>query len=211
MEPTVSIIVPVYNAQDYLERCVDSILNQEYTELEIFLINDGSTDRSGEICESYRKKDSRIHVIHKDNTGVSDSRNMAIRQAKGTYLQFADSDDWMAPQAVKLMVRKANETGCDMVIADFYRVIGDRVSHKGDIEEDKVMTKEEFASHMMERPSDFYYGASGNKLYRKDIVDGHRLSMNKEISWCEDFMFNLEYLRVRPIDLRPAGSHLLLR
>ena len=69
MEPTVSIIVPVYNAQDYLERCVDSILNQEYTELEIFLINDGSTDRSGEICESYRKKDSRIHVIHKDNTG----------------------------------------------------------------------------------------------------------------------------------------------
>ena len=100
MEPTVSIIVPVYNAQDYLERCVDSILNQEYTELEIFLINDGSTDRSGEICESYRKKDSRIHVIHKDNTGVSDSRNMAIRQAKGTYLQFADSDDWMAPQAV---------------------------------------------------------------------------------------------------------------
>ena len=195
MEPTVSIIVPVYNAQDYLERCVDSILNQEYTELEIFLINDGSTDRSGEICESYRKKDSRIHVIHKDNTGVSDSRNMAIRQAKGTYLQFADSDDWMAPQAVKLMVRKANETGCDMVIADFYRVIGDRVSHKGDIEEDKVMTKEEFASHMMERPSDFYYGALWNKLYRKDIVDGHRLSMNKEISWCEDFMFNLEYLR----------------
>ena len=195
MNPTVSIIVPVYNSQEYLERCVDSILNQEYTDLEVFLVNDGSTDRSGEICESYRAKDSRVHVIHKENTGVSDSRNLAIRHAKGTYLQFADSDDWMAPEAAKLLVRKAEETGCDMVIADFYRVIGDRVSHKGDIEEDKVMTKEEFASRMMERPSDFYYGSLWNKLYRRDIVAEHQLSMNKEISWCEDFMFNLEYLR----------------
>ena len=195
MEPTVSIIVPVYNARDYLERCVDSILNQEYTDLELLLVNDGSTDGSGELCENYRKTDPRVHVIHKENTGVSDSRNLAIRRARGKYLQFADSDDWMAPEAAKLLVRKAEETGCDMVIADFYRVIGDRVSHKGDIEEDKVMTKEEFASHMMERPSDFYYGALWNKLYRRNIVEEHQLSMNREISWCEDFMFNLEYLR----------------
>ena len=81
MRPMVSIIVPVYNAEQYLRRCVDSILNQEYTDFEVFLVNDGSTDSSGDICEEYGNKDTRVIVIQKENTGVSDSRNLALDHA----------------------------------------------------------------------------------------------------------------------------------
>lgn len=191
----VSIIVPIYNAEQYLRRCVDSILNQEYTDYELLLVNDGSTDASGDICEEYGDRDSRVIVIQKENTGVSDSRNRALDRARGKYLQFLDSDDWITPDATRLFVRAAEEYGCDMVISDFYRVVGERLSPKGDIEEEGVLTREEFAAHMMENPADFYYGVLWNKLYRRDIVEGHNLRMDTNINWCEDFMFNLEYIR----------------
>ena len=93
------------------------------------------------------------------------------------------------------MVRAARDSGADMVIADFYRVIGDRVAHKGDIEKDGLLSLEEFAGFMMENPADFYYGVLWNKLFKREIIAQHGLSMDKTISWCEDFMFNLEYLR----------------
>ena len=195
MRPMVSIIVPIYNAEQYLRRCVDSILNQEYTDYELLLVNDGSTDASGDICEEYRDRDPRVIVIQKENTGVSDSRNRALDRARGKYLQFLDSDDWITPDATRLFVRAAEEYGCDMVISDFYRVVGERLSPKGDIEEEGVLTREEFAAHMMENPADFYYGVLWNKLYRRDIVEEHKLRMDTDISWCEDFMFNLEYIR----------------
>lgn len=191
----VSIIVPVYNAEQYLRRCVDSILNQEYTDFELLLVNDGSTDASGEICGEYGDKDPRVIVIQKENTGVSDSRNQALDRAQGKYLQFLDSDDWITPDATRLFVRAAEAYGCDMVISDFYRVVGERLSTKGDIEEEGVLTREEFAAHMMENPADFYYGVLWNKLYRRDIVEEHKLRMDTNINWCEDFMFNLEYIR----------------
>ena len=195
MRPMVSIVVPIYNAEQYLRRCVDSILNQEYTDFELLLVNDGSTDASGDICEEYGDQDPRVIVIQKENTGVSDSRNRALDRARGKYLQFLDSDDWITPDATRLFVRAAEEYGCDMVISDFYRVVGERLSTKGDIEEEGVLTREEFAAHMMENPADFYYGVLWNKLYRRDIVEEHNLRMDTDISWCEDFMFNLEYIR----------------
>ena len=195
MAPTVSIIVPVYNAEKTIGRCVDSILSQQYTDFELLLVDDGSTDSSGAICDSYTLADSRVQVIHKENTGVSDTRNIGISRARGVYLQFLDSDDWITPDATKLLVEAAGEHNCDLVISDFYRVVGERVSRKGDIDEDRVLTREEYAAHMMEQPADFYYGVLWNKLYRRDIVADHHLQMDPEISWCEDFMFNLEYIR----------------
>lgn len=195
MNPTVSIIIPVYNAETCIGRCVESVLNQGYEDFELLLVNDGSSDASGEICETFVRKDPRVHVIHKENTGVSDSRNIGIRMAKGKYVQFLDSDDWITPDATSLMVKSAEESGCDMVITDFYRVIGERVSHKGDIDRDGSLTLEEFAGYMMENPADFYYGVLWNKLFRRDIIEQYHLSMDTSISWCEDFMFNLEYLR----------------
>ena len=195
MEPKVSIIVPVYNAEKGLARCVDSILNQEFRDFELILMDDGSRDRSGEICDGYARADARVVVVHKENTGVSDTRNQAIARARGTFLQFVDSDDWLTADATKLMVRAAEETGCDLVIADFYRVVGEMVSRKGDIDADQVIGREAFVGFMMENPADYYYGVLWNKLYRREIVEAHGIRMDAKISWCEDFLFNLEYVR----------------
>ena len=195
MEPKVSIIVPVYNAEKSLARCVDSILNQEFRDFELILMDDGSRDRSGEICDGYARADARVVVVHKENTGVSDTRNQAIARARGTFLQFVDSDDWLTADATKLMVRAAEETSCDLVIADFYRVVGEMVSRKGDIDADQVIGREAFVGFMMENPADYYYGVLWNKLYRREIVEAHGIRMDAKISWCEDFLFNLEYVR----------------
>ncbi len=193
--PQVSILVPVYNAEKTLDRCVDSILNQEYRDFELLLLDDGSTDGSGRICDAYAAKDPRVRVFHKANSGVSDTRNQGIAQARGKYLQFADSDDWFTPEATKFLVQAITEHGCDMVIADFYRVVGERVSQKGSIEEEGVLEQADFAVKMMQRPADFYYGVLWNKLYKRSIIQKHRLRMDSSVSWCEDFMFNLEYVR----------------
>ena len=193
--PTVSIIVPVYNASNTLRRCVDSILKQEYTDFELLLVDDGSQDESSAICDAYARQDARVQVIHKENGGVSAARNDALDRARGTFLQFVDSDDWIASSATKLLVRAAQENNCDLVIADFYRVAGDRVSHRGEIEEEGVMSQERFAAHMMDNPADYYYGVLWNKLYRRELVEKYHIRMDQNISWCEDFMFNLEYIR----------------
>lgn len=195
MEPCVSIIIPLYNAENTLRRCVESVLSQEYTDFELILADDGSRDGSGALCDGFALADSRVRVLHKENSGVSDTRNQAIAMARGKYLQFLDADDWITPNATKLLVRTAEENQCDLVISDFYRVVGDRVSPKGDIDEDGPFTREEYAAYMMENPADFYYGVLWNKLYRRDIIAEHGLRMNPDISWCEDFLFNLEYIR----------------
>lgn len=195
MKPCVTIIIPIYNARSTLRRCVDSVLNQEFADFELILADDGSKDGSGAVCDEFARKDSRVRVLHKPNSGVSDTRNQAMARARGAYLQFLDADDWITPNATKLLVRAAREHNCDLVISDFYRVVGERVSPKGDIDEDGPLTREEFAAHMMENPADFYYGVLWNKLYRRDIIEEHKLQMDPEISWCEDFLFNLEYIR----------------
>ena len=195
MKPTVSIIVPVYNGEATVGRCIESILSQEYQDYELLLVDDGSKDASGAICDAYAAKDSRIQVLHKENSGVSDSRNQALDRARGTWVEFLDCDDWITPDATASLVQAAEAHSCDLVIADFYRVVGERVSQKGDIEEDCVLTREAYAAHMMENPADFYYGVLWNKLYRRAIIEEHHLRMDPEISWCEDFLFNLEYIR----------------
>ena len=141
MDPTVSIIVPVYNAGDVLRRCVDSVLNQEYGDFELLLADDGSRDGSGALCDAYAAADPRVRVFHKENSGVSDTRNLCLEQARGRYLQFLDADDWITPDATKLLVRAMEEHGCDLVVSDFYRVVGERVSHKGDIDETQVLSR----------------------------------------------------------------------
>ena len=103
-EPLVSVIIPIYNAEKYVSKCIESIINQSYCRLEILLINDGSTDKSAEICDTYAHMDERIKVIHKLNEGVSSARNLGIDEANGEFLSFVDSDDWLMPLAYERIV-----------------------------------------------------------------------------------------------------------
>ncbi|TQS74126.1 glycosyltransferase [Ornithinibacillus gellani] len=117
---TVSVVVPVYKVEAYLSRCVDSIRNQTYPSLQIILVNDGSPDRCGEICEDYRQQDPRIEVIHKENGGLSDARNYGMAAVKGEYTLFVDSDDWLAPDLIEALVQVSQKQAADVVQANFY-------------------------------------------------------------------------------------------
>ena len=110
----ISVIVPVYKVESYLHQCLDGILGQTYRDLEILLIDDGSPDRCGEICEEYAKKDSRIRVFHTENQGLSAARNLGLREAKGEYIGFVDSDDWIEPDMYEILLRRIEETGTDI-------------------------------------------------------------------------------------------------
>lgn len=114
-QPLISIIVPVYNIETYLKRCVESILNQTYEHMEVLLIDDGSTDDSGHICDEFAKKDVRVRVFHKENGGSSSARNLGIRQAKGDYLGFVDSDDYIEPDMYAKMVEAITQYDCNIV------------------------------------------------------------------------------------------------
>ena len=194
-QPLVSIIVPVYNGEKTIERCLRSIQNQSYSNIEVLVVNDGSSDHTERIIRKYVQRDSRFRYIEKENTGVSDSRNVAMAEAKGDYFQFVDGDDWLVKQATEEFVNTALTFGCDMVISDFYRVCGRRIYTKGHIDAGPVITRMKYAEYMMEAPANFYYGVLWNKFFRADIIRTFALKCSLQLDWCEDFQFNLEYLQ----------------
>lgn len=120
--PQISVIVPVYNTETYLSRCIDSILAQTFTDFELLLINDGSTDNSGVICDEYAQKDSRIHVFHKPNGGVSSARNLGLDKACGQWIAFSDSDDWLDKSMYKEMYDKLMQEQADIAYCDIKMV-----------------------------------------------------------------------------------------
>ncbi|NTW98359.1 MAG: glycosyltransferase [Geobacteraceae bacterium] len=118
--PLITVIVPVFNTQKYLTKCIDSIINQSYQNLQILLIDDGSTDNSSQICDIYAARDSRVCVVHKDNKGVSSARNLGVERAKGDYVSFIDSDDWLEPHAYEHLVCCILEHKVDAVIFEYF-------------------------------------------------------------------------------------------
>ena len=123
-KPMISVIVPVYNVESYLARCVDSILTQTYQNLEVILVDDGSKDNSGVICDDYARRDSRVNVIHKENGGLSSARNAGIEAAGGEYLAFVDSDDWIEPDAYERLLSAMQKHAAKLVVGGRYDVDG---------------------------------------------------------------------------------------
>ena len=169
-QPLISIIVPVYNAEPYLDNCLDSIAAQTWENLEVWLVDDGSTDASPALCDARAAADSRFHVLHQANAGVSAARNAALERATGQYLQFVDGDDYLPSTATERLVRTAGATGADLVIGRFWRVAGTRKALQGHIRREGVFTRREFAEEMLKAPANFYYGVLWNKLYRTALI-----------------------------------------
>lgn len=194
--PLVSMIVPVYNAQERIGRCLHSICRQKYKNLEILVVNDGSKDDSWSVIQQFQQKDSRIHAINKENSGVSHTRNMALEQAKGTYIQFVDSDDYLDENATSLLVEKALAWHADLVISHFCHVANDKTSVYGFIHHDEAsLSQKEFLLGFMRWPASYYYGVMWNKLYRRALIEENQIRFDTEMSWSEDFLFNLEYYK----------------
>ena len=190
----ISIIVPVYNGEDHLRRLAESILAQDYPEIELILIDDGSRDGSYELMCQLASEDSRVKAVHKENGGVSSARNRGLMEASGRYIQFADVDDWLPMDASKLLLREMETFQADLAIGDFYRVMNGNVSRKGSISAGGLMSRQSYADAMMRSPADLYYGVLWNKLYRREIIEKYFIRMDESISFSEDMIFNLEYL-----------------
>lgn len=190
----ISVIVPVYNVERFLDECVESILKQTYRNLQIILIDDGSTDSSGKICDYYAKKDDRVLVIHQKNMGVSAARNVGLKEAKGKFLAFADSDDYLPPDAYENMlknwtsntellmgrIQKTTENGGLMGKADFFSVT--------------AIEKNEFIEDLLAEKKFAYLGYLVDKLFLGDVIQDNKITFDSLIKVNEDRLFILQYL-----------------
>lgn len=180
----ISIIVPVYNAAPFLRRCVSSILAQSYEDWELILVDDGSKDESGVICDEFASKDSRIKVIHQTNGGVSVARNRGLDCASGEWITFSDADDWLEEDALENYMK--HSTGCDIVRAGYKRVSVDGVTENVHCKSVYVTSDKYDIYHKME--SFHYFGFLWNSCFRKSAIGSLRFPAG--INWCEDHIFS---------------------
>ena len=194
----VTIIVPVYNAEKCLEKCLNSLLEQTYRNIEIVLINDGSTDNSLNICNSFRRKCDFIKVINKKNEGVSIARNIGIEHSNGDYIIFVDSDDYVDKYLVEKMLKIFIEKNIDWTICGYKKVF----FNKGKITKEKIInyeekffeTKDDTIKYLYPLYNSKGFNALWNKMYKTEIIQKKKIKFNPNINMGEDYIFNLNYL-----------------
>ena len=196
----ISIIVPVYNTAKYLERCVDSIVAQTYTDWELLLIDDGSTDRSGDICDRYAASDPRIQAFHKPNGGLTSARNHGLERASGEWITHIDSDDWVEPEMLAKMLAKAEESDADVVICDFF------FAHDGSRELYQSIDWDDDKTASLNRYIISPWNPVWGCLAKRSLYERHNLRSPREITFCEDFhlMVRLCYFAKVVVRIRKA-------
>ena len=185
----VSVIIPIYNCDKYLAECLDSVVSQTYRNTEIILVDDGSIDKSGQICDEYAATKDNITVIHKRNSGVSSARNVGLDRARGNYIYFCDSDDILDKKILQCLVSEMESSGADLVSCQYTREKSSFPSNK--IGKSYVVDTAEFVNIMLCEPK--YSGFLWNKMFRTDQLIGFRFNENVKIF--EDLLFCLEYLK----------------
>jgi len=188
----ISVIIPIYNAQDYLGRCINSVLSQTYMDIEVILIDDGSTDKSGDMCDTFEALDSRVKVFHVKNGGPSVVRNYGIDKAKGEWITFVDADDWLAPDALENLSNRQ----ADMVIGDFI------ISHRPArflCNDDWHMISGDIVGYLtnyLKRPSGYsMFVYVWGRLFKTSIIKTNFIRFNTKLRIFEDSLFLMDYLR----------------
>ncbi|WP_346687337.1 glycosyltransferase family 2 protein [Megamonas hypermegale] len=187
--PIISIIVPVYNVEKYLKRCIESMLNQTFKDFELLLLDDGSTDSSGSICDKYAKKDTRIIVKHKKNQGVSATRNLGIDIAKGEYIAFVDSDDWIENDYLEKMYLKINEMNVPLLITGHIEERNGIVKNTFIPDEEKVYTRTDIQLEFLKQEK--FMWTVYDKLYLKKIINEIRFDSKLKIAEDMYFLWNI--------------------
>lgn len=193
-EDKVSIVIPIYNREKFLNKCINSVISQTYKNIELILVNDGSTDGSLNICKEYKKQDSRIIIIDSANGGVSAARNKGISVATGKYLMFVDSDDYIEMNMVDAMVKKQKETEAELVICDLYfENINKYVSKKNKSYEEDMIGRDIAMISILSIKKNFY-GFLWNKLFLTNLVKENNLKLENKIHFREDLLFCTSYV-----------------
>ncbi len=183
----VSIIIPIYNAEEWISQCITSIITQSYSKLQIILVDDGSTDQSGEICESFARKDNRVTVIHKSNGGVSSARNTGLLQATGEFIFFIDSDDWVDPDYISDFMQYDD---CQYVVCGY---IEDSKTKWYLKYAEQTISINDIQNHIPDITSVPLVHCCGVR-YTAEIIKSNHLRFNEEVHCSEDNLFNIEYL-----------------
>ena len=195
--PLISIIVPIYNVEKYLSKCIDSIINQTLENIEIILVNDGSTDSCAEIIESYANKDNRIKVIHKKNGGQSSARNMGLDIAKGEYIGFVDSDDWLHYDMYENMYKSIKNANSDMCVCgrEEYSEDGKLGYQNKLIDEIIDLDKYDIKDYISNKLFYKHTVVVWNKIYKREIIKNNMIRF-EDVSYVgsEDALFNYQYL-----------------
>lgn len=173
-----SIIVPVYNVEDYVEECIKSLIQQKYKNIEIIIVNDGSKDNSLLICEKYAKKDSRIRIYTKENGGLSDARNFGLEKASGDYITFVDSDDYVSPNIYVIMIENLEKYNAQISCCNIFMTTNESIYEKHKIEQLTVFSSQEAISDLVDGDCLIDY-ASWNKVYRKELFKYIRFPKGK--------------------------------
>ena len=190
----ISIIIPVYNVEKYLPRCIESILGQTYKNIELILVDDGSPDNCPQICDNYAKDDDRVKILHQCNAGVSAARNAGLNLAKGEYIGFVDPDDWVAPEMYEKMVAEIDREDADLVICGY-----DYFDEEGNVDtkrlyrikENERLTQKDVMNRFSDMPPSIRHGVV-NKLFRQSLLQGMRFAEGLHSS--EDVLFLSEYV-----------------
>lgn len=195
--PKISIIIPVYKVEKYLHRCLDSIAAQTFVAWECILIDDGSPDNSGKICDEYAARDMRFRVFHQKNQGVSVARNLGIEKSKGQYIAFVDSDDWVSDDYFDVLERNAGKADLLYFSNTNYNEDGDRVTyHIRPFYSDKKNILEQELLHLFENLACWdYYGFTWNKLFRADIIRNANIRFIPSLATYEDEAFTNDYIQ----------------
>lgn len=190
MEIILSVIIPVYNTGEYLRRCIESVLNQSFKNIEVILINDGSTDNSGDICDEYSINDSRVKVIHKENEGVSIARNIGLDKAKGQYIGFVDSDDWLDRDMYQSMINNAYSNKADIVICDS-NTIYDKKRRVIDtislLNKSKSIDSCSISKELLLNLA----GSVWRGIYKKKLINDNNIRFPEGLKLSEDRVFNI--------------------
>ena len=193
-EPVISVITPVYKVEKYLSQCIDSIMAQSFTDFELLLIDDGSPDRCGEICDEYAGKDKRIRVFHQGNAGVSAARNKGLKEAQGRYVTFVDSDDYVLPGYLHDLYAERSVDGLKgVVIETVTKLFPNNETYLCALPE-MNLHKEDYG-HLLTELADKNIGYSASKLYDITVIRQYKLSFLSGISLLEDFFFLLDYVQ----------------
>ena len=175
----ISVVIPIYKAEKYLEKCIDSVLAQSYSALEVILVDDGSPDGCPQICDSYEKKDGRIKVIHKENGGLSSARNVGIEYATGDWIAFIDSDDYIDRNMFQGMLHAATESNADLVLCNYYYIkeSGEVIPKQSPLKNEVLSARQ--AMEKLQEAAPHYYITACNKLYKKGLFDHIRFPIGK--------------------------------